>query len=55
MEGGAGEGKACLIEDDMTRDDDASCGEVETPIALMRGGVAEKNASLCLAVAKRLG
>jgi hypothetical protein len=34
-----------LIEDNMTGDDNPSSCEVETPITLVRGGVAEKDTS----------
>jgi hypothetical protein len=43
--GGACKGKHIFVEDDVTRDDDAVGGEVQTPIPLVVGGVAEEEAA----------
>jgi hypothetical protein len=46
--GGWGEackGKHIFVEDDVTRDDDAVGGEVQTPIPLVVWGVAEEEAA----------
>jgi hypothetical protein len=43
--GGASKGKHILIEDDVTRDDDAVGGEVQTPIPLVVRGVAKEETS----------
>jgi hypothetical protein len=39
--GGEGEGR--LVEDDMSRDDDTSSGQVKTAIPLMSEGISKKN------------
>jgi hypothetical protein len=43
--GGACKGKHIFVEDDVTRDDDAVGGEVQTPIPLVVRGVAEEEAA----------
>jgi hypothetical protein len=43
--GGASKGKHILVEDDVTRDDDAVGGEVQTPIPLVVRGVAKEEAT----------
>jgi hypothetical protein len=43
--GGAWKGKHIFVEDDVTRDDDAVGGEVQTPIPLMVRGVAKEEAA----------
>jgi hypothetical protein len=43
--GGACKGKHIFVEDDVTRDDDAVGGEVQTPIPLVVRGVVEEEAA----------
>jgi hypothetical protein len=43
--GGACKGKHIFVEDDVTRDDDAVGGKVQTPIPLVVRGVAEEEAA----------
>jgi hypothetical protein len=43
--GGASKGKHVLVKDDVTRDDDAVGGEVQTPIPLVVRGVAKEEAA----------
>jgi hypothetical protein len=40
--GGASKGKHIFVKDDMTRDDDAVGGEVQTPVPLVVRGVAKE-------------
>jgi hypothetical protein len=42
---GASKGKHILVEDDVTRDDDAVVGKVQTPIPLVVRGVAKEEAA----------
>lgn len=42
--GGKGERESCLIEDDMSRDENAVSGAIETAIPLVFRGLAEENA-----------
>ena len=39
-----GERKRCFVENNVTRDDDAVGGEVEAPVALVIGRIANENA-----------
>jgi hypothetical protein len=40
--GGASKGKHIFVKEDMTRDDDAVGGEVQTPVPLVVRGVAKE-------------
>jgi hypothetical protein len=43
--GREGEGKICLIKNNVAGDNDVVGGEIETPIAFVIGGVSEENTS----------